>query len=62
MERRRRDHAQTLEPGSTVVLHTDGLVEHRGSSLDDGTELLRTTATRLASAGPSVEPADLRGR
>ena len=102
-ERPRRDHEQTLEPGSTVLLYTDGLVERRGSSLDEGTELLRRTASRLANAeltldqlcdtllaelggafdddvallavrahpedrprppeaGPSVEPADLRGR
>jgi serine phosphatase RsbU (regulator of sigma subunit) len=55
-ERPRRDHTQTLEPGSAVVLYTDGLVERRGSSLDDGTELLRTTATRLASAGLALDP------
>ena len=102
-ERPRRNHAQTLGPVATVVLYTDGLAERRGPSLDDGTELLRTTATRLAragltldqlcdtllaelggafddgvallavrahpedrprppEAGPSVEPADLRGR
>ncbi|WP_431521220.1 SpoIIE family protein phosphatase [Blastococcus capsensis] len=95
--------APPLQPGSTVVHDTDGLVERRGSSIDDGTELLRTAATTLAragltldqlcdallaelgaafdddvallaarahpgnrprppEAGPSVEPADLRGR
>ena len=54
-ERPRRDHAQALEPGATVVLYADGLAERRGSSLDDGTELLRTTATRLARAGLTLD-------
>jgi hypothetical protein len=54
-ERPRRDHAQALEPGASVVLYADGLAERRGSSLDDGTELLRTTATRLARAGLTLD-------
>jgi serine phosphatase RsbU (regulator of sigma subunit)/anti-sigma regulatory factor (Ser/Thr protein kinase) len=32
----------TLEPGSTVLLYTDGLVEKRGESIDAGLERLRT--------------------
>ncbi|MFJ4845730.1 MULTISPECIES: PP2C family protein-serine/threonine phosphatase [unclassified Streptomyces] len=43
---RRHDHAHRLEPGSTVVLYTDGLVEHRDVPVDIG---LRALA-QLASA------------
>ncbi|MFF3291009.1 PP2C family protein-serine/threonine phosphatase [Streptomyces sp. NPDC003023] len=32
----RRDHSALLPPGSTLLLHTDGLVEHRGKSIDEG--------------------------
>jgi serine phosphatase RsbU (regulator of sigma subunit) len=32
----RRDHTAVLEPGASVVFYTDGLVERRGESLDDG--------------------------
>jgi serine phosphatase RsbU (regulator of sigma subunit)/anti-sigma regulatory factor (Ser/Thr protein kinase) len=41
----------TLEPGSTVLLYTDGLVEKRGEPLDVGLERLREVA-----AGAPVEP------
>jgi serine phosphatase RsbU (regulator of sigma subunit)/anti-sigma regulatory factor (Ser/Thr protein kinase) len=30
-----------LEPGSTLLAYTDGLVERRGASIDDGIEVLR---------------------
>src|SRR3954451_22286359 len=30
-----------LEPGSTLVMYTDGLVEERGASIDAGLEALR---------------------
>jgi serine phosphatase RsbU (regulator of sigma subunit) len=30
-----------LEPGTTLVLYTDGLVERRGSDIDAGTDRLR---------------------
>jgi anti-anti-sigma factor len=30
-----------LEPGATVILYTDGLVEKRGASIDEGMEALR---------------------
>jgi anti-sigma regulatory factor (Ser/Thr protein kinase) len=33
-----------LEPGSTIVLYTDGLVEERGVSIDTGLESLRRAA------------------
>jgi anti-sigma regulatory factor (Ser/Thr protein kinase) len=43
----------TLEPGSTVLLYTDGLVEKRGEPLDVGLERLRDVA-----AGAPVDPLD----
>ncbi|WP_432561186.1 SpoIIE family protein phosphatase [Kineococcus sp. SYSU DK003] len=43
----RTDRTVTLEPGSTVVLYTDGLVERRDASLAEGLEGLRTTLERL---------------
>ena len=32
----RTDHSQELPPGATVLLYTDGLVERRGASIDEG--------------------------
>jgi PAS domain S-box-containing protein len=40
-----------LEPGSTIVLYTDGLVEERGASIDRGLEALKD-----AVAGGPTEP------
>jgi serine phosphatase RsbU (regulator of sigma subunit) len=37
-----------LAPGDTVVLYTDGLVERRGRSLDEGMALLRTVVAELS--------------
>ncbi len=37
----RSDHLVALPPGSTVLLYTDGLIEHRGRSLEDGIDDLR---------------------
>lgn len=49
----RADHTMTLPPGSVLVLYTDGLVERRGRTLDDG---LRDLTTALAGlAGRSAE-------
>jgi serine phosphatase RsbU (regulator of sigma subunit) len=44
----RRESVVVVEPGATVVLYTDGLVESRGRSLDEGFELLRGHLTALA--------------
>ena len=40
-----------LLPGDAVVLYTDGLVETRGSDLDEGIERLRAALTRSAPIG-----------
>jgi sigma-B regulation protein RsbU (phosphoserine phosphatase) len=41
---RYRDRFLTLDPGSILLLYTDGLVERRGQSLDRGLEALRQAA------------------
>jgi serine phosphatase RsbU (regulator of sigma subunit) len=41
-----RSTTVTVPPAATVVAFTDGLVERRGESLDEGLERLRTAATR----------------
>jgi len=38
-----------LEPGETVIVYTDGLVELRDAGIDDG-------VARLAAAAATVEP------
>jgi serine phosphatase RsbU (regulator of sigma subunit) len=48
----RTDHAVPLRPGSTVVLYTDGLVERRGASIDDGLDWLLTATSSLAHVTP----------
>jgi serine phosphatase RsbU (regulator of sigma subunit)/anti-sigma regulatory factor (Ser/Thr protein kinase) len=37
-----------IEPGTTIVLYTDGLVEKRGVSIDDGLDALRRAACEPA--------------
>ncbi len=32
----RSDHTHDIPPGATLLLFTDGLIEHRGRNLDDG--------------------------
>ena len=44
----RTDHAVTLQPGDTVVLYTDGLVERRDATLDDGLARLVEAGRHLA--------------
>jgi serine phosphatase RsbU (regulator of sigma subunit) len=45
---RRRDSVVSLDRDTTVLLYTDGLIERRGSILDDGMERLRCAAAELA--------------
>ena len=45
----RSDHERVLEPGSTVLLFSDGLVERRGASLDDGLAWLVECAGRCSA-------------
>ncbi|WP_433505882.1 SpoIIE family protein phosphatase [Pseudonocardia halophobica] len=43
----RTDHHRDIPPGSTLFLYTDGLVEHRGSDLDAGTDALLSLLRHL---------------
>ncbi|WP_459643349.1 SpoIIE family protein phosphatase, partial [Kineococcus sp. NUM-3379] len=49
------DEVLEVERGSTVLLYTDGLVERRGQSLDEGLERLRSAVADLARAGSGLE-------
>ena len=51
----RRDHLVTLEPGSTVLLYTDGLVERRGQGFDEGLLRLEETLGELTRTGSDLE-------
>ncbi len=46
-EARRTDHVHDLPDGSTLLLVTDGLVERRGSDLDEGLAALRAALADL---------------
>ena len=41
----------TLAPGATLILYTDGLVERRGATVDDGMDRLVEVATAARSSG-----------
>jgi PAS domain S-box-containing protein len=47
----RVDHDEVLQPGTTLLLYTDGLVERREASIDEGVEQLATCLGGLAGAG-----------
>jgi PAS domain S-box-containing protein len=49
-----RAHVTELAPGETLILYSDGLVERRGESIDDGIARLRSVAIH----GPA-DPQDL---
>ncbi|WP_432514245.1 SpoIIE family protein phosphatase [Kineococcus sp. SYSU DK001] len=49
----RADHVHGLPPGATVLLFTDGLVERRGASVDDGLAWLARTAGTFAGMDPA---------
>ncbi len=44
-----------LSPGTTVLLHTDGLVERRGQSIDEGLTALHETLVDLTGEGVSLD-------
>ena len=48
----RHDHRHPLAPGSTVVLYTDGLIERRNSSIDDGMAWLLELARGVGDLDP----------
>ena len=50
------DHYFTVSPGDTIVLYTDGVVERRGQSVDEG---VRGLCDALEAAGPGASPAVL---
>ncbi len=52
-----RQHDVPLRPGDGVVLYTDGLVETRGSDLDEGIERLRAALTLSAPVGATCAAA-----
>jgi len=51
----RTERVAVLDRGSTVLLYTDGLVERRGQSLDEGLARLQETLAVLAGEGLSLE-------
>jgi serine phosphatase RsbU (regulator of sigma subunit) len=44
----RAESLHDVVPGSVVLLYTDGLIERRGATLDDGIERLRDCLVELA--------------
>jgi hypothetical protein len=46
--------ATRIEPGTCLLLYTDGLIERRGQVLDEGLEHLAATAAELYSAPPTT--------
>ena len=67
----RQEHTAVLPDGSTLLLFTDGLVERRGESLDDGLARLGDTLAQLADvplpralrrAARTADPSGRRGQ
>ena len=52
---RRVESVVTLDRGATVLLYTDGLVERRGQSLDEGIQRLRAVLTGLVAQDLPLE-------
>jgi serine phosphatase RsbU (regulator of sigma subunit) len=49
-DRARSETELVLQPGTTLILFTDGLVERRGQIIDDGIRSLSTTLTDLGAS------------
>jgi serine phosphatase RsbU (regulator of sigma subunit) len=58
----RVDGEVVLLPGATVMLYSDGLVERRGESLDEGLARLREAAEDYAGLGPNQFSDAIRSR
>lgn len=54
-ETERNESEVALEPGATVLLYTDGLVERRGQTYDEGARRLARTLAELAGTDASVD-------
>ncbi|MET0425503.1 MAG: SpoIIE family protein phosphatase [Actinoplanes sp.] len=50
----RRNHAWHLPPGTTLLLHTDGLIETRTSTLDDGMDRLHELLRKHPVSDPET--------
>lgn len=51
----RQEHTTVLRPGSVLLLYTDGLVERRGHTIDDGIARLQEVAGELAGRGADLD-------
>lgn len=52
---RRTDHEHLLPADSTLLLFTDGLIEHRGRTIDDGIADLRHVLSACAGTGATLD-------
>ena len=50
----RRNHTHVLPAGSTLVLHTDGLVESRSADIDEGLDRLLAAASSAGTSDPDA--------
>jgi serine phosphatase RsbU (regulator of sigma subunit) len=48
----RQDHDTTLEPGDVVLFYSDGLVERRGTDLDEGLVWLESALSSMGGLDP----------